>query len=953
MTTIRIAALMLVVIAAPLVHAATLRENVDADVNVIRGLQALSEVQLTTSYPINQALAYDYFVPCLEYADHATGTTAQQLVNRDVESDTRNAVIDVYGKLDYHGAYKGRDSLRSRSLDEALTLLSSYINDSSSGKRLAYLCAATTRFERVQVDFDPAAETFESEYGEHADASPVFDLPLMRASASAEFWPSADARNRIARLAEDRARAAQQRDPLRAAFLFAYAALAEPDDREFLRLSDLSIRTSPGQRMVLEILMYSRLRLMITADAMVQLELIRQIMSRNMPSRRAAEMLPTDHLDRITRWATESYINLVPEHYTAQEYDQAVRIMEAAELIDSEVRELEDQRAFDPKSNVYTKRFLYMNYQVQDYRRFVGRQRVDLSRQLEVSQSVPRDIDRLLASTVNSAAEGMLSQLLRSYNPAYRDVWKYAKTEDLARALVLYERTGEEAFFDLALTAVQATFLNLTDLSLRWQKIRIAARNRKQQELAAEAQRSIFGFEPEMMQLLDYIKSVHVDDRPLTRAQLKEIHRQYDAAARRFNDRHNIQRQLFQQMPNAQQILTSQPPRIDEIRRLLRPREAVVYMVRVDDDYLRFLITSDNTSFVHTRDDQVRVNALISRMIANLTPQVGGGYAAFDRQTSQELYELTIAPLERDLKLIDKIVWIGPDALAGLSPEVYTDRNGRLLFDRFSVTINSSLVDLIEARSIARSRRDDVLTLLAVGAPQSSAEEIACLANGDCPAKEAGRRFRTAGSANDGTLTLAPLPETVTELLALRDALDPVNAKLLFGPDARVATVQRDLQGRLDLLAFATHGVPGERLESVGLLEPALLLGHPEAGRDAFLSTSDIATMNLQGGPLVVLSACDTARAGNGSIHFDSLSGFYQAFRLAGATGVVATQWEVASDAAQRLVPTFVELVRQGQPFSLALRNAKIKLRDGSPEALRHPGYWMPFAFLGDGGATF
>jgi CHAT domain-containing protein len=406
-------------------------------------------------------------------------------------------------------------------------------------------------------------------------------------------------------------------------------------------------------------------------------------------------------------------------------------------------------------------------------------------------------------------------------------------------------------------------------------------------------------------------------------------------------------------MPKAKQILTPEPPHLDEIRRALRPREAVIYIARVDDDYLRFLVTADKTRFAHSRDNQMRVAGLVSRMIENLTPQSSGGYGSFDKEASRALYDLTIGPLEIDLRLIDKIVWIGPDALAGLSPEVFTDENGKLLFDRFSVSLNASLSDFVETRQDKGVRRDEVLTVLAVGAPQSSAEEINCLLNGDCPVKESGRRFRGADSGANGEIKLAPLPETVVELLSLRDALEPVNASFLLGPDARVSALKKEADQSIDLLAFATHGVPGERLESVGLLEPALLLGHPDEGRAAFLSTSDIATMSLQGAPLVVLSACDTARAGNGSIYFDSLSGFYQAFRLAGAKGLVATQWEVASDAAQRLVPEFVKRARQGETFSQALRNAKITLRDNSPEVLRHPGYWMPFVFLGDGGATF
>ncbi len=456
------------------------------------------------------------------------------------------------------------------------------------------------------------------------------------------------------------------------------------------------------------------------------------------------------------------------------------------------------------------------------------------------------------------------------------------------------------------------------------------------------------------MQLLDYIQTVQVDDRPLSRAQLNEIHRRYDEAAKPFNGRHASLQEMQRRLPHADEILASNAPRLQAIRDAIRPREAVIYIARVDDDYLRFLITKDSARVVHTRDSELRVRNLVARMVDNLTPDAGGRYGQFDRATARELYDLTIAPLEPGLELMGRIVWIGPDALAGLSPEVFVDKSGTLLFDRFTVTLNSSLTDFVESRSATREQRVDTLRVMAVAAPQSSASDIACLTAGDCPPPQEGRRFRNAGTDHNGQITLAPLPETANEALALSRALDPVEPRLLLGPDARVDNVAKLAgEGAWDLLAFATHGVPGDRLEPIGLTEPALLLGRPQDGRVSFMSTSEIAALRLRGRPVVVLSACDTARASNGSIYFDSLSGFYQAFRLAGASGVVATQWEVSSDAAQRLIPDFVSRVRKGASFADALHDAKAQLRDDSPDALKHPGYWMPFAFLGDGGASF
>ena len=947
-------AFLFVLLAAGSAWPAALREDVDADVALIRGLKTLSGVQLSIAYPINNALAYDFFVPCLDYADVATANTAQSAILRDVESDTRNAVVDIYGKLDYHAAYKGRDNLRERALTAAIELLGDRIVEESDGRNLGYLCALTTRFERVETDFNAAASVFADAYAAHAGGDAIFDLPLMRALTSAQFWPSDEARQRIAALGEARATLLARADPLRAAFLYAYTSLAHPDVREFLRLADAGIRTSPSDRLALEIVAFSRMSEMIDPDAATQLELLRNIFSRPLPTRRGAEMLPVDHLDRVTRAAIESYINMPYEHYTAQDYDTAIRIMEGAELIHDEVRAMEDQLTVDPQSGTWSKRFLFLNFQTQDYRRMVGRHRVDLVRQMQVAKGTPADIDRSLTASILNAAGTMSNTLMQAYNPAYRDVWKYGKTEDLARSLALYETTGEERFFDLALVAVQSTFLNLTDLSLRWQKLRTSTRSRNHEQLVTNAQRLMFGFEPEMMQLLDYIQSVQVGDRPVSRAQLNEIHRRYRAAAEPFNGRHALLQQMRERLPQAEQILAADVPRLQAIRAAIRPQEAVIYIARVDDDYLRFLITKNTSRVVHSRDSERRVRNLVAGMVANLTPNGSGRYDEFDRETARALYDLTIAPLESELGSVDRIVWIGPDALAGLSPEVFVDDSGALLFDRFTVSLNSSLTDFVESRGASRATRKDTLRLMAVAAPQSSASDLACLTGGDCPAPQEGRRFRSAGTGGNGQIALAPLPETASEVFALSRALEPVDTQLLLGPDARVSKVLKQAgKGAWDLLAFATHGVPGDRLEPIGLNEPALLLGRPQDGRESFMSTSEIATLRLRGNPVVVLSACDTARASNGSIYFDSLSGFYQAFRLAGASGVVATQWEVSSDAAQRLIPDFVRRVRDGDSFADALHNAKVQLRDNSPDALRHPGYWMPFAFLGDGGASF
>jgi CHAT domain-containing protein len=198
---------------------------------------------------------------------------------------------------------------------------------------------------------------------------------------------------------------------------------------------------------------------------------------------------------------------------------------------------------------------------------------------------------------------------------------------------------------------------------------------------------------------------------------------------------------------------------------------------------------------------------------------------------------------------------------------------------------------------------------------------------------------------------LPALPNSRTEVEAIRDLLDPAhaNSRLLTGANAtRVELLRLSEHGHAAeyrYLVFATHGLaPGA---SPGLLEPALVLSpmHP----DELLTRSDIYGLDL-GADLVSLSACNTAvgeiRPGEGTL------GLVRAFRFAGSPAVTATLWPVVDAAAEAMNRRFYYHLAAGVGGAQALRRAKLDLLAGSGISVKQdfsaPRHWAAVVLFGE-----
>lgn len=144
--------------------------------------------------------------------------------------------------------------------------------------------------------------------------------------------------------------------------------------------------------------------------------------------------------------------------------------------------------------------------------------------------------------------------------------------------------------------------------------------------------------------------------------------------------------------------------------------------------------------------------------------------------------------------------------------------------------------------------------------------------------------------------------------------------------------------------AYAGNPLLGSMLVLAGAETAAWL---PPEQRDPSLGNGlvtalEVASMNLWGTQLVVLSACDTGR-GDVSHLGQGVYGLRRAVMVAGAETLLTSLWKVDDKATRDLMERYYKNLLKGRSRSDAMREAALHLRKGRS----HPYYWAPFIPIG------
>lgn len=172
------------------------------------------------------------------------------------------------------------------------------------------------------------------------------------------------------------------------------------------------------------------------------------------------------------------------------------------------------------------------------------------------------------------------------------------------------------------------------------------------------------------------------------------------------------------------------------------------------------------------------------------------------------------------------------------------------------------------------------------------------------------------------------LPQAAAEARAVA-ALHP-QARVLVDEAATPQALRASAAG-VDLLHLACHAQfrgDNPRFSALHL-------------HGAALTADEAETLPLAAGPLVVLSACETALAEAGPV--DEMVGLVRAFLRAGATQVLASLWPVDDAVTAQFMAGFHGALAAGQPPAAALRQAQAALRLAFP----HPFFWASFTLYG------
>ena len=512
---------------------------------------------------------------------------------------------------------------------------------------------------------------------------------------------------------------------------------------------------------------------------------------------------------------------------------------------------------------------------------------------------------------------------------------------------------------------------------------RIAALARREQDAANRAQ--------SLGHLLEHLAALpkpQIDD-----ATVMALERELHGAA---EQRANLRKEINDRFPGYADLTEPRPASLDEVRRLLRPGEALVAIyVGARQTYV-WTLSAERASFRAVSVTRQHWRELVASLRQSVDLS-DGRIKPFDVAAAQRLYTLLLGP-DADLWASARTLDVIPDGPLGQVPfafllmepgevsragtrETYADMPWlikKLAIEQYPSA--SGLVALRKAAPVASERRPFVgfgdpvfeldakrdtttrglavrhLAIAPIAAIAPSQPDSAIGAEPGKPASQPGAVPADASAmpaipAGEVFSYLPALPDTGDELRDMAKAMgaDP-QRDLFLQRRATVCNVKATDLSQYRVVAFATHSLAAG--EVIGLDQPVLAMSNPAFVNDGcgsgLLSLDDVFALKLNA-DWVVLSACDTGSGdGMGS---EAVSGLGRAFFYAGARSLLVSNWAVETVSARLLTTTLfrVQAANRGMTRAEALRRSMLDLMSLPGTGYGHPAFWAAFSLVGDG----
>jgi CHAT domain-containing protein len=310
-------------------------------------------------------------------------------------------------------------------------------------------------------------------------------------------------------------------------------------------------------------------------------------------------------------------------------------------------------------------------------------------------------------------------------------------------------------------------------------------------------------------------------------------------------------------------------------------------------------------------------------------------------RNAYELYRTLIAPVRRKLTGIVKLVIIPDGVLHHLPFEALLMKPAHEAlpdFSRLSYLLNdyeiryhasASMMTSEVKREIAERSDAGFAGLAPVFADKKGATN----------AKKGEFAVTTRAIRLDGT-TYPALPASEDEVRRIARVFDEHRqpATMYLHGKASESVLKDPSLRRHAYLHIASHGFINETNPKLS----GLLFAKDGGKEDGVLYTGETYNLNLDA-DLVVLSACES---GLGKVvRGEGILGLTRGFLYAGASNVLVSLWQVADKSTADLMVEFYRNILKSQPYSTALRNAKLVMIKAGKYA--YPLEWGPFVLVG------
>ncbi|WP_197278720.1 tetratricopeptide repeat protein [Pseudanabaena sp. 'Roaring Creek'] len=459
-------------------------------------------------------------------------------------------------------------------------------------------------------------------------------------------------------------------------------------------------------------------------------------------------------------------------------------------------------------------------------------------------------------------------------------------TEAIRKDILGLSKEEQKSYLD----TVASTYRNLADLLLKQGRV-------------SEALQILDLLK--IQELEDYLKNIKGSDRTTQNIRLLEPERNISDKLSTISNEQitEFNQQLASQI---QQIPKSDINKTPEYLQKL-PQGAVLIYPLILSDRLELIVFSANSLPINRTVTISKTE--LEKLVTDFRNDLQDISSLDVKDSSQNLYNLIIKPIEEDLKRAEaNTILYAPDGLLRYIPLA-------ALYDGKQWLVEKYRVDNLIAYSLFDPNHNSQTNFrIFVGA--------------------------FGGKGSETRFGLGGLPSTIPEVDNITTGFP--NTTKLIEYDFTANATKTNVVGK-NIVHLATHA----EFKSGSPLDSYILFGDGSK-----LTLSEVKDWQLKDANLVLLSACQTGigSLGNGS----EILGFGYQVQRAGAKASIASLWKVSDGGTQVLMKSFYEnLKKRNITISTSLREAQLAMIHRSVKQgeanYNHPYFWSAFVLIGNG----